>query len=156
MGTIFKILALGTVVTAIGGAGWFWFVCPCERTPGGPLAGDEVTAAIQDWSFVNEVGLCQIEVDRGIPWSVNLNCMSEGGDLFLSCARCDGKAWSTAALSNPSGRIRVDGRVYPVTLTRVTDPDVLDIAWKARARKMGRGLDSPRLDHWWSFQLVSR
>ena len=76
------VVGILVLVAIVAGGSWFWFVCPCERTPGGPLSGNEMTAAVDDWSFVNEVGLCQLEVDRGIPWSVNLNCMSDGGDLF--------------------------------------------------------------------------
>jgi len=145
------------VASIAGAAGWFWFVCPCERTPGGPLSGERRSVAIDDWSFANDVDLCQIEVDRGIAWSVNLNCMADdSGALYLSCARCDGKAWSTAAISNSAGRIRIDGKVYPVTLTRVEEGGLLDVAWQARANKLGRGRDTKRPDHWWSFQITSR
>jgi hypothetical protein len=80
----------------------------------------------------------------------------DSGALYLSCARCDGKAWSTAAISNSAGRIRIDGKVYPVTLTRVEEGGLLDVAWQARANKLGRGRDTKRPDHWWSFQITSR
>ena len=43
-----------------------------------------------DWSFANEVGLCQLEVQGFVPWSVNLNCMASDKRLFVSCARCEG------------------------------------------------------------------
>jgi hypothetical protein len=147
------VVALGS---AVGAAAWFWFVCPCERTPGGPLSGEVVTSAVDDWSFANDVRLCQLEVDRVIPWSVNLNCMSTSGALYVSCSQCAGKAWSSAALEKPEGRIRIVERVYPVTLARLIDVSMLDVAWRARAQKLGRGLDTPRPDHWWSFQLTSR
>jgi quinoprotein glucose dehydrogenase len=54
----------------------------------------------------------------------------DSGALYLSCARCDGKAWSTAAISNSAGRIRIDGKVYPVTLTRVEEGGLLEVAWR--------------------------
>ena len=115
---------------------------------------------VTDWSFTNsldDVPLCQIEVNAGLlPHSINLNCMSADGELYLSCASCDGKRWSTAVINNPAARLRAAGRVYPVTVTRVEDPATLDRAWIARASKLGRPIDTPRQDGWWSFRVVSR
>ena len=133
----------------------FWYVCPCERTPGGPLQFAEVKEPIEDWGFANDVGLCQLEVQAFVPWSVNLNCMSDQQKLYISCARCDGKFWSTIALRNDTGRIAVGDRVYPVRMRRVLDPLELDLAWRARGQKTGRGLNQPRAEHWWSFELTS-
>ena len=133
----------------------FWYVCPCERTPGGPLQFAEVKEPIEDWGFANQVGLCQLEVQAFVPWSVNLNCMSDQQKLYISCARCDGKFWSTIALRNDTGRIAVGERVYPVRMRRVLDPLELDLAWRARGQKTGRDLNLPRAVHWWSFELIS-
>lgn len=151
-------LVLGGLVV-IGAAAFavYFFYCPCERTPGGWLLGEEVTEPVEDWSFANDVALCQIQVYRGfLPHSVNLNCMASDGDLYLSCASCDGKVWSTAALADPEARLRVGDQVYPVRVFRVEDAATLDEAWRARARKTGRGLDTPRQDGWWSFRVKFR
>ena len=91
-----------------------------------------------------------------LPHSVNLNCMSANDQLYISCAWCDGKYWSGIALENPEGRIRINEKVYPVTLVRLKDPARLDEAWRARAAKLGPDADVPRPDHWWSFWLRSR
>jgi hypothetical protein len=154
---IATVIISALVLTLVAIAVWT-VTCPCERTPGGYLLGDVVAAPVADWSFVNdEVGLCQIQVQRGLlPHSVNLNCMAAGGGLYLSCANCDGKAWSTAALNNPAARIRMNDRVYPVSLTRVIDPGELDNAWRAREAKLGRDVNRPRQDGWWSFRAASR
>ncbi len=151
-----KILLSALVVIAVVGGAAFWFVCPCATVPGGPLAGEAAPAPVSDWTFVNDVGLCQVEVDRGLPWSINLNCMSSEGALYVSCSQCEGKGWSGAALDNPSGFIRVRETVYPVTLTRLIDSQALDVAWAARVAKLGLEPDTPRPGHWWSFQLTSR
>ena len=150
-----KILSIGFLLTILTGAGWFWFQCPCERIPGGPLSGPEKPERIGDWSFANQPGLCQLEVDRGIPWSVNLNCMSANGKLYLSCANCEGKGWSTAALSRPHARIKILKTIYNVSLQRVLDPGELDRAWQARAFKRSRKSPSARTDDWWSFRAQS-
>lgn len=151
LGTVIAIVA----VIAIAAALTYFFYCPCSRMPGGWLLGEEVTDPVTDWSFANEVPLCQIQVRSWLPHSVNLNCMSTGGALYLSCASCEGKIWSTAALGDPNARIRMNGVVYPVRLTRVENPAVLDAAWNARAAKFGREA-GPRREGWWSFKAESR
>ena len=148
LGGLTGLLLAGVVVG-------YLFVCPCEQIPGGPLGGVGKAGQVDDWSFMNEVPLCQVQVDRGIPWSINLNCMATpAGDLYVSCSRCAGKSWSNTALERPAGYIRAGEDVYPVTLRRVTDSAELDTAWAARAAKVGT--DSARPDHWWSFALTSR
>ena len=151
---------IGLVLTgALAGLIYVYVSCPCERIPGMKLSGVEHTEPVEDWTFANSAALCQLEVSGVIPHSINLNCMSDGPNLFLSCSRCDGKYWSGIALAEPRGRIRIDDVVYPVELTRVTDDAELNHAWAVRARKLsnfGRGSDAPRPDHWWSFRLTPR
>ena len=152
------LLVLAGLVAA-GFLTWFLY-CPCERTSGGYLLGEEASEPVTDWSFANDmaaVRLCQIQVDAGLlPHSINLNCMADNGELYLSCSGCDGKRWSTAVLDNPQARLRAGSVVYPVTVTRVTDPETLDRAWVARAAKLGRPTDTRRQEGWWSFRVVSR
>lgn len=153
--TYISRLLLGGVLVALFSVFLvYFFYCPCERTPGGWLLGTEESTPVRDWSFANQAPLCQIQVQRLLPHSVNLNCMSANGDLYLSCARCEGKTWSTYALSNPKARLRIGGTIYPVNLARVTDETKLDIAWQARAKKFARPA-IPRQPDWWSFQAQS-
>lgn len=144
------------LTAAIWGLGVWWFICPCERMPGGALAGKMAMEPVTDWSRVNGVGLCQVEVNAGLPWSINLNCMAADGDLYVSCSRCEGKTWSGAALEDPAGFIRVEEDLYPVNLRRVTGAAELDRAWTARVAKLGLDPGTERPDHWWSFNLTSR
>ena len=153
-------------VLAVGFLGWS-ATCPCERTPGAYLFGTSAEGLIADWTFANEVTLCQIQIRAGIrPHAINLNCMATpSGQLYLSCSQCDGKYWSVRAANNGWARLRLDGTVYPVQLTRVMDPDELDRAWLARVTKLN-SLEAPanpapppgtpRPDHWWSFSVEWR
>ena len=159
-----KSLVIGILLLAAVSATGYWLTqCPCEDVPGAWLSGDVEKAAVEDWTFANDVGFCQLEVPSLIPHSVTLNCMSTNELLYISCARCEGKHWSTIALESHRGRIRIGESIYPVSLARVTDSSELDVAWRARALKMAalRGDDpangppSPRPDHWWSFRLAS-
>lgn len=152
---IIKAISALLFLAVIGATGTYWFVCPCETIPGGPLSGETANQPIEDWSFVNErdaVPLCQIEVDFPIPRSMNVNCMSPDGDLFVSCSRCADKQWAAQALEHPNGFVRAAGVVYPITYERVLDEAQLDAIWTSRLSKLGREPE-PRPDHWWSFQL---
>ena len=137
----------------------YWAVeCPCDRTPGLYLRGVEAEEKVTDWSFANRVPLCQVQVDAGLlPHALNLNCWADSdGDLYLSCASCEGKRWSSAAVANRDARLRLAQTVYPVTLTRVVDEGHLDRAWASRAGKLGGTPNDPRPGGWWSFRVESR
>ncbi len=161
-----RALAAFVVISVAGFLSWF-FICPCDRLSGGYLLGAEADVHVADWSFANEVTLCQIQFSTGLlPHSINLNCMATpSGDLYLSCSQCAPKHWSNAVLENATARLRLNDTVYPVTLTRVTDPAELDRAWLARVTKLNAlpapanpapPPGTPRPDHWWSFRVVSR
>ena len=132
-------------------------VCPCGPAPGLWLFGEVVETPVDDWAFANDVPLCQLEVSASWrPHSINLNCMSEAGALYVSCSNCATKGWSSYALNNPKASIRTGDQVYPVMLSRLTDSEQLDTAWMARIRKLGVDMSTPRPEGWWSFKLVSR
>ena len=140
--------------------------CPCDRTPGGMLFGETAEAQIADWSFANDVPLCQIQIAALVPYSINLNCMATStGELYLSCSVCDLKRWAGIVVDNGRARMRLDRTVYPVTATRIFDPAELDRAWVARVDKLqvhsspinpAVPVGTPRPDRWWSFRIVSR
>ena len=154
------------VVLLVGFLAWS-SACPCDRTPGAYLFGAESQEPVTDWVFANRVPLCQMQIRVGLlPHAINLNCMStSAGQLYLSCSQCGAKRWSNAAVDDGRARLRLEGTVYPVTVTRVLDPTELDQAWNARVAKLQQVAapdnpapppDAPRPDHWWSFRVVSR
>ena len=161
----------GTLVFVAVGGGVYWaMTCPCDTTPGFVLRGDMHEGPVTDWSFANDVPLCQIQIGIGWrPHSVNLNCMATpGGDLFLSCSFGEGKYWCPRVGENHPGRLRLNGVIYSVVLNRVTDSPTLDRAWAARVQKLqdprvqerqpgggGPPPDAARPDSWWSFQVRS-
>ncbi len=164
--------SLGSLaLVALGGGGYWVLACPCAGTPGFVLRGELHDAPVSDWTFANDVDLCQVQISVGWrPHSVNLNCMaSPTGDLFLSCSVGEQKYWCPKVGEHEPGRLRLDGVVYPVVLNRVTDPATLDAAWRARLAKLqspevlavqpgeaGRPpLDAERPEHWWTFRVES-
>jgi hypothetical protein len=167
-----KKIALGTgAALALGLIGWgaVWaLTCPCEGTPGFVLLGDRHDEPASDWSFANDVALCQIQISMGLrPHSVNLNCMaSPDGELFLSCSGGARKYWCPRVGPDEGARLRLDGVVYPVVLNRVTDTATLDKAWSARVQEFQKpqvlavhpgGVAPPpgaqRPDSWWTFNV---
>ncbi|MEM6999341.1 MAG: hypothetical protein AAF529_01050 [Pseudomonadota bacterium] len=149
-----RIALLIVLLALLVGAAVYVRSCPCEQMPGLWLTGDTATTPVADWSFANDVGLCQVQVESWRPHSINLNCMSAQGRLFVSCSRCEGKYWSGVALDNPKAYLRADGTVYPVLLRRLQDDANLDLAWRTRASKLGLD-DVQRPQHWWSFEATS-
>jgi len=135
---IISALLAATLIAALAVFLYFSLVCPCERTPGAFLFGDVVEEEITDWSFANDVPLCQIQVWAGIrPHAVNLNCMATPqGELFLSCGNCENKYWAQQIGDSQGGRLRLEGTVYPVLFERIADGATLDQAWAARATKL--------------------
>jgi hypothetical protein len=162
-----KLLVGLAALIIVAATGVWTAACPCNRTPGFILLGAVQQAPVSDWSFVNDIPLCQIQVYAGImPLAVNLNCMATpDGQLYLSCGACAGKFWGRNVEDNERGRLRLNGRVYPVVLTRVTDPSELDRAWAARVKKLqvygeegnnpAPPPDAKRPPAWGSFHLRS-
>lgn len=146
----FRTLALLGCTMLLLGAG------PCGPIPGGQLSGEEVQGRIADWSFVNEVPRCAVEVRPNSPRSVTTNCMAWQGRLFVSCSKCAKKQWAEMAIDNPAGRIQIGEQLFPVSLSRVKSPAALDSVWMSRANKLGSNEMEPRPDDWWTFELTSR
>ena len=132
-------LISGLLFAALGAGLYYWSAtCPCDRTPGLVLLGDIQEDPVLDWTFANNAPLCQIQIGAG--WrrhAVNLNCMSTPtGELYLSCSVCDAKYWASHVEKDEKSRLRIDGKVYPVTLNRVMEESRLDRAWSARVLKL--------------------
>ena len=162
------ITVSGTLlITLIAGFLIYSSICPCERTPGGFLFGERASEPVNDWSFANDVPLCQLQIWAGVrPHAINLNCMSTPeGDLYLSCSVCASKYWASKVGEDEFGVIRLNGIIYPVVVNRETNSAAINRAWTARVGKLqthGGGqfnpapaADAQRPDHWWTFRIVS-
>jgi hypothetical protein len=172
--TLAKALKIGgalALLLVLGGGGYWAWTCPCDGVPGFALRGELHEAPVSDWSFANQVDLCQVQIGVGWrPHSVNLNCMATpSGELFLSCSVGASKYWCPRVGPDHGGKLRLDGVVYPVVLNRVEDPATMDAAWRARVLKLqspevqarqppgssAPPLDAERPGHWWTFRVES-
>src|SRR5262249_28158255 len=130
------ITALLVVIVVCGVFAWT-SICPCTKVRGFMLLGPVHNEPVKDWSFVNDVPLCQLQVSTSqAPYAINLNCMSTGGELYVSCSNGQSKYWCKQVERNARGRLRLNGVIYPVVLNRVMDQAELERVWSARVKKL--------------------
>ena len=86
---------------------------------GGPLAAD------QDPTWT-DYGRRQIAVETrtsyGIRHSVTTTSWVADGNLYVPCARCDGKRWPANVARDNRVRLKIDGQIYKRHAIRITDP----------------------------------
>ena len=166
-GAIRSVVLAGVAAVSIVAFGYWFLACPCDRVPGGYLVGAQAAERVTDWSFANEVTLCQIQIDAGIlPHSINLNCMSTpDGDLYLSCSGCATKPMvqrRPRERRGPSapGRYRLPGDADPDHRPGRDGPLVGRARGQAQRSRLPRQppppTDTPRPDGWWTFRVEWR
>lgn len=100
---------------------------PLGVFPGGSLSG-EMRQAPLEWMGAPET--IQLETNPEDPYSINIWAVDIGDKLYIATGE-DGTTWSEHIERDPNVRARVDGIVYELVATRVTDPvehaDVLDM-----------------------------
>ena len=116
---------------------------PHGRTPGLWLSGELVTTPVMDWSFANQVQNVQLQTNTwyGIPHSVNINCVSYMGQLYLDSFYAagmtypHGRSWNENVARDPHVRIRIGNKLYDRTLVLVTDPALKEAVDDAKLKK---------------------
>lgn len=110
-----------------------------ELLPGGPLrSGDWVDLAPDDWGFVAEEQIVELESDGR---SRKTWILTEGGRAYVpaSLSFPPLKRWHVRALEEPDAVVRIRGRRHAVRLQRIEDP-----ALEARLRdQVGRKYGGP-------------
>jgi hypothetical protein len=160
------VITAALVVIVVGGVFAWTSICPCTKVRGFVLLGPMHNEPVKDWTFVNDVPLCQLQVSTSQgPYAINLNCMSTGGELYVSCSNGQTKYWCKQVQPNAPGRLRLNGVVYPVVLNRVLDQAELERVWSARVKKLQvygatqpfpvPAPDAKRPATWWTFHLRS-
>lgn len=133
---IVKGLVVLVIVLAVGIAGLVEYAKfhdgPLGPIPGGPLvAGELVVEAPADWNFATDVQEIQMQLayenTSRTTW-----VLVKDGVAYIPCSLAypPGKRWHKAADQNGAAILRIGGKRYPVTLTRVKD--------EALATEMGK------------------
>ena len=92
---------------------------PMGILAGKRLSGDEY-AYPADWAFSNNQMLIAVETRPGNPHSVTTICFLHEGNLYVPARDGSEKDWPQYVLADPRARIKMDDRVYRVTLHRET------------------------------------
>ena len=111
---------------------------------GGKLSGD-VAEPLEDWSVLNDVEIVQIETNPEKPYSVNVWMIARGPYLYIATDEGETR-WTRNMDANPAVRLRVDGKIYELHATRVTDEQEKRSIGKEYVKKYG--VDEDDDDNW--------
>jgi len=99
---------------------------PLALIPGGPLvAGELVAEPVADWSFAAAVPEIELQLE-GDDSSRTVWILVREGQAYVpaSLGFPPGKTWHERADENGAAVLRIEGKRYPVTLARISDPVV--------------------------------
>jgi hypothetical protein len=112
-----RALAAGALLLALG----------CGPVPGGALDG-ELTPLPASWSEAlgGERAMCEIEARPSNPHSIQLECFTRDGALFVQSHRWAladwwPESWAEVWLAEPDVRVRVGARIYELRAERLTE-----------------------------------
>jgi hypothetical protein len=132
---------------------------PLGPIPGGALrSGAEVREAVGDWSFAKEVGEIELQL-ASQSTSRTTWILVFDGQAYVPCSLGlpPGKTWHQRAVVDGRATLRIEGRRYPVTLTKLDDAEVERMESTIRAevtRKYGQA--PPSEAGVWLFRVSSR
>jgi hypothetical protein len=133
---------------------------PLGLIPGGALRSGEIaTEAVGDWKFA-DVDTIELQLD-GESSSRTTWILVHEGRAFIP-ARLSfppGKRWHKTADQNGTAWVRIGGRRYPVSLTRVQDDATRTALIEVVRGKYSPGSDAsppPAEGGVWFFEVVSR
>ena len=129
---------------------------PVGNRPGSWLRGDAVGTPVADWTFTDDEGEIFIETRLwyALPYSVTIWCAELDGTLYVGSYGDEKKLWVKNIERSPDARLEIGGRLYPVTLTPVDDPDLTARIDDAYERKYDVGSvfgDDP--PEWWYYRV---
>jgi hypothetical protein len=132
---------------------------PLGPIPGGALrSGAEVTEPVGDWSFAKDVGEIELQL-ASQDTSRTTWILVFDGQAYVPCSLGfpPGKRWHRQAAVDGRATLRIEGRRYPVTLTKLDDAEVQKMESTLRAevtRKYGQV--PPGEAGVWLFRVASR
>jgi hypothetical protein len=132
---------------------------PWGPVPGGPLeAGELVPEPVADWSFAKDEGEIELQL-ASQSRSRTTWILVNGGQAYIPCSLGfpPGKSWHERAIEDGRAVLRIAGRRYPVTLSKL-DAAALQPIDAALEAEVARKYPSrpPEGDGVWIFRVISR
>ena len=110
---VLVIVVLGLIVTK-------FFDGPLGPLPGGALrSGEIVTATVEDWSFVTDVELIELQLVAENQ-SRTVGIVFDDGAAYVSSTPA--AYWHRKIETSADAWLRIESRRYPITLSRVQEP----------------------------------
>ena len=112
-------------------------LAPQGVTPGRRLPWPEETKPVTDWSFADREQEIAIETrnPKGGRSSVTVWCVVLDKKLYLATDKRSRKRWVTQIERDPSARVGIASRTYPVRARRVQKAEEWDAVMAAFGRK---------------------
>lgn len=131
---------------------------PIAAFAGGPLvAGELVTEAVDDWTFVEDVDTVEFQLEHPAR-SRTVWIIVHEGQLYIPCGLPNFKVfkqWPHEAMQDGRSIVRIDGKRYPLQAVRMQDPGLFDsIASKIAKKYPAPAEASP--DDLWIFRMDPR
>ncbi len=156
---IARILAALAVLAALVFYGARLHDGPLGPIPGGPLvAGEAVAQPVTDWSFVKDVGEVELQLEQQDRSRITWIFFHEG-KAYVPCSLGfpPGKNWHQLAAMDGRAKLRIDGKLYPVTLTKLDDAITQQLGDTVRAELERKYGDLPPTEAGvWLFEVTSR
>jgi hypothetical protein len=150
-----RILAALAVLALVAYYGARLHDGPLGVIPGGPLETGEVVAEpIADWAFAKDAGEIELQLDSQqqsrMAWFLVLD-----GQGYVPC-RLGFDFWRRQAIVNGAARLRIGGKLYPVTLSKLDDTIAQQMSDRVRAELTRKYGDLPPSEAGvWLFQVTS-
>ena len=134
---VIRIVVGLAILIALVFAGARFHDGPLGPIPGGPLvAGDTNAGPVTDWTFVADVPEIELQlVAQSKSRTVWLLVHEGKAYVPASTEYPPGKTWHRVALQDGRAIVRIRGKRYPVTLTRVDDPALTSAVREVAAKK---------------------
>jgi len=140
LATIGKVLATLAVLGVVAFfAPRFAHDGPLGPIPGGPLrAGELFELPVSDWSFATDVAEIELQLESQRHSRMTWILVRDGA-AYVPCSLGfpPGKSWYRDAQADGRAVLRIEGKRYPVTLTKDDDPSLADFARAEVTRKYG-------------------
>jgi hypothetical protein len=162
IGRIFRglVILVIALIVAVGAlfAGARLHDGPLALIPGGPLVkGTLVADKVTDWSFAQAVP--EIEMQLAYENSSRTTwIVVHESRAYIPCSLKfpPGKRWYKAADQNGEAVLRIDGKRYPVTLSRVKDDALFKSVGQTLLKKYPNVPPGEGEGNVWLFEITSR
>ncbi len=163
MKTFRRALVAATLAALVVGVALFgvafaarWHDGPIGPFPGGSLvAGEVVSTPVTDWSFAAPLQTLELEVNPDQPRAITTWFLIVDGVLYVPSGDGASKTWTHQVVQDGRVRARIDGKIYELQATRVTDRELGKRLSAAVHEKYGFG-DGQPVEGGWAFALAPR